>query len=43
LHQHNSPADRAKELFKPSKGSASLLVAIKKIGKFWICDILWLT
>jgi len=30
--QHNSPADCARELFKPSKDAASLPVPIKKIG-----------
>ena len=37
LHHHNSPTDRARELFKRSKNAASLLVSIyKRIGKFHI-------
>jgi len=32
--QHNSPADCARELFKPSKDAASLPVPIKKNWKF---------
>jgi len=32
---HNSPSDRAREEFKPSKDAESLLLSInKKIGKF---------
>jgi len=40
---HNSPAARARDLFKPSKDPESLLVSIeKKIGKLWIffCGLL---
>jgi len=37
----NSPADRAREVFKPSKDGESLLVYIFKNGKFWI--FLWVT
>jgi len=33
---HNSSADRARELFKPSEDMERILVSIKKIGKFWI-------
>ena len=33
LHHHNSPADWARELFKPSKDAASLLVGIFKNWK----------
>jgi len=36
LFSHNLPTDRARELLKPSSDSGSLLVSIKKIGKFWI-------
>ena len=30
---HNSPTDRARDLFKPSKDAESLLVSVKK---FWM-------
>ena len=34
LHQHNSPAACVRELFKPSKDAAYLVVPIKKLGRF---------
>jgi len=36
---HNSPAARARELFKASKDAESLVVSIKNEGKFWIAVI----
>jgi len=36
LQLHNSPTDCARELFKCSKDAVSLLIALKKFGKFWI-------
>jgi len=41
---HNSPANRARGVFKPSRGAESLLVSIKtKVGKFWIWVFLLIT
>jgi len=39
---HNSPADCARELFKPSKDQASLYFPSKKLGSFCFC-FLWVT
>jgi len=33
---HNSPAARARKLFKPSKDVESLIVSKKEVEKFWI-------
>jgi len=43
LHQHNSPADQARERFKPSKDEASLVVSIKKNMKVLDYSFLWMT
>jgi len=39
LRRHNSPSDSARELFRTSTGSASLLVKIKK--KIFVLGSLW--
>jgi len=36
MFSYNSPTGRARELIEPSKDARSLLVSIKKVGKFWI-------
>ena len=41
LQIYNKPADCARELFKPLKDGVSLLVCIKKVGKFWILGYFW--
>jgi len=43
LQHHNSPIDCARELFKPSKGVASLLVCNENIlgFEFFVDDILF--
>ena len=40
---NNSPAARARELFKLSTYSGDLLVPIKKVGKFWTWVFVWVT
>jgi len=40
LQHHDTPANSARELFKPSTVSASLLVSIKKKYLIWVRDSL---
>jgi len=43
LQRHASPADWARELFKPSTDSASLQLHIKKMFSFWVWGFLGVT
>jgi len=44
LQRHFSPADSARELFKPFSDSASLLIKIEnKVFSFWVWGFLWAT